>query len=110
MKTLSGVAAVVGVCAFLISPSVQAFECPEIPCGRNDQKLAVCHFPPDNPENAQQLCVSEKAAERHFNQHDDCISVCECCLTDQCEVDDDCDTICGIGLGTCNDGLCFCLK
>jgi YVTN family beta-propeller protein len=50
--------------------------CPAIPdpncatCGNG--KYLVCHIPPGNPENAQQLCISLNAANNHIGNHGGC--------------------------------------
>ncbi|MEZ4943202.1 MAG: T9SS type A sorting domain-containing protein [Saprospiraceae bacterium] len=50
--------------------------CPVIPdpncatCGNG--KYLVCHIPPGQPENAQQLCISINAANNHIGNHGGC--------------------------------------
>ena len=50
--------------------------CPNIPdpncatCGNG--KYLVCHIPPGQPENAQQLCISLNAANNHIGNHGGC--------------------------------------
>lgn len=50
--------------------------CPDIPdpncatCGNG--KYLVCHIPPGNPDNPQQLCLSLNAANAHVGNHGGC--------------------------------------
>lgn len=35
------------------------------PCD-NPKKVLVCHYPPGNPENVQEICISQNAVEAHL--------------------------------------------
>ncbi len=39
-------------------------------CGNNNNKVYVCHLPPGNPYNQQQLCINENAVQTHIDDGD----------------------------------------
>ncbi len=45
-------------------------DCSGFPCGKNDQKVSLCHVPPRNPENAKTLCISPNAVAAHLENHE----------------------------------------
>ncbi len=36
-------------------------------------KITICHLPPGNPDNCQEITISLKAFEAHMNHHDDAL-------------------------------------
>jgi len=44
-------------------------------CDDNGKKISLCHIPPGNPDNPQQICVSENAVETHL-AHGDVLGFC----------------------------------
>ncbi len=42
----------------------------------SEKKIAICHYPPDNPENQHTLIIDESAFEEHI-AHGDTIGACE---------------------------------
>lgn len=52
--------------------------CAELfPCGKNGDKVEVCHIPPGNPGKAHTICISPDALESHFENHGDFCGPCE---------------------------------
>lgn len=45
-------------------------DCSGFPCGNNGNKVVLCHVPPGNPANPQTLCISSKAVDAHFENHE----------------------------------------
>jgi len=46
-----------------------------VACQGEDHKVLVCHIPPGNPDNAQEICIDTHAVKAHIN-HGDCIGAC----------------------------------
>jgi|GEM_PF-2410031 len=46
-----------------------------IPAGSDydGKKITICHFPPGNPNNVQQITISINALQKHLSHHDDAI-------------------------------------
>ena len=42
-----------------------------------NEKVNICHFPPGNPENAQNIMVSINAVPSHIEEHGDFVGTCE---------------------------------
>lgn len=42
-----------------------------------NEKVNICHFPPGNPENAQNIIVSINAVPAHIEEHGDFVGTCE---------------------------------
>lgn len=52
--------------------------CAELfPCGKNGDKVEVCHIPPGNPGKAHTICISPDALDSHFENHGDFCGPCE---------------------------------
>jgi len=52
--------------------------CAELfPCGRNGNKVEICHIPLGNPENAHTICINPNATDEHFELHGDFCGPCE---------------------------------
>ena len=46
-------------------------------CGKNNNdKVDVCHYPPGNPENAHNICISHNGVPAHIREHGDVIGKC----------------------------------
>jgi hypothetical protein len=43
---------------------------------QNSSKVAICHIPPGNPNNPQDICISVNAVQTHLNNHGDLIGSC----------------------------------
>ncbi len=43
---------------------------PDWICGNNNNKVKVCHIPPGNPFNPQDICISPNAVQSHLDQGD----------------------------------------
>lgn len=44
------------------------------------EKVTICHYPPGNPANVQEITISEKAWSAHQSHHGDFIKIdCEPC-------------------------------
>ena len=41
-------------------------------------KIAICHIPPGNPDNAHTIVISKNAAQTHFDHHGDFEGICGC--------------------------------
>jgi hypothetical protein len=41
----------------------------DVRCGNNNNKVSICHIPPGNPDNPQNICVSVNAVEDHLIEH-----------------------------------------
>ena len=49
-------------------------------CGNNNNKVKLCHVPPGNPDNPQELCVSANSIPSHLNNHEgDAVGPCTSC-------------------------------
>ena len=48
----------------------------DVRCGNNNNKVTVCHYPPNNPANHQVLFVSESAVADHLS-HGDVLGTCD---------------------------------
>ncbi len=59
-------------------------------CGHNNDKVLVCHLPPDNPANAHTICVGASAVADHLS-HGDYLG--ECSGSGKTDEDDDEGTI-----------------
>ena len=46
-----------------------------IACGKNGKKVVLCHVPPGNPNNKQEICVAWSAVPAHL-AHGDCLGMC----------------------------------
>ena len=55
----------------------EASDCSDFPCGRNADKVEVCHIPPGNPRNAHTICISPAAVDTHIQRHGDSCGPCE---------------------------------
>jgi cysteine-rich repeat protein len=55
----------------------EASDCSAFPCGRNANKVEVCHIPPGNPRNARTICISPNAVDTHIQRHGDSCGPCE---------------------------------
>jgi hypothetical protein len=47
----------------------------DVRCGKNLDKVEICHYPPDNPTNPQTLCVGLPAVADHLS-HGDMLAAC----------------------------------
>ena len=47
----------------------------DVRCGNKLDKVEICHFPPDYPENKQTLCVALNSVEEHLS-HGDSLAAC----------------------------------
>lgn len=47
----------------------------DVRCGNNLNKVEICHFPPDNPDNPYTLCVGLNSVEEHLS-HGDSLAAC----------------------------------
>jgi hypothetical protein len=47
----------------------------DIRCGKNMNKVLVCHVPPDNPDNPQTICIAPQAVPDHLS-HGDYLGPC----------------------------------
>ncbi|MFH1321674.1 MAG: T9SS type A sorting domain-containing protein [Bacteroidota bacterium] len=56
---------------------VVTVEVVDVRCGKNLNKVQVCHFPPGNPGNAQDLCISPNAVPDHLTNHGDRLGLCD---------------------------------
>lgn len=55
-------------------------------CGNNGKKVIVCHVPPGNPSNVQEICIAKQAVGAHIDPnygHSGC-HVGPCNLVDPC--------------------------
>ena len=43
----------------------------------DDEQVAICHYPPGNPANPQNLCVGSDAVAAHVNNHADTVGKCD---------------------------------
>lgn len=43
------------------------------PAGVTPDKITICHLPPGNPSNCQEITISLKAFEAHMDHHDDAL-------------------------------------
>lgn len=75
--------------------SVDAVE-ESIVLSKNGEKIAICHFPPDDPDNPQLITVGAKAAESHVTNHDGDGVVGE-------DYDENCELLCEPGEKGCKD-------
>ena len=41
-----------------------------------DHKVTICHFPPGNPENFQEITVDWSAVPAHVSEHGDIVGGC----------------------------------
>ncbi|MGM0649129.1 MAG: DUF7619 domain-containing protein [Bacteroidota bacterium] len=57
------------------SSVTQTIEAVNVNCGKNNNKILVCHTPPGNPENPQTICISPNAVPAHL-AHGDCVGPC----------------------------------
>ena len=48
----------------------------DVTCGNNGNKISVCHMPPDNPQNTQQICIGYNAVESHLSEDEDLLGPC----------------------------------
>ena len=49
-------------------------------CGNNNNKVKLCHVPPGNPNNPQELCVSVNSIPSHLANHEgDAVGPCTSC-------------------------------
>ncbi|MGC9332229.1 MAG: T9SS type A sorting domain-containing protein [Bacteroidales bacterium] len=53
----------------------QTIDVVNVKCGKNNNKILVCHTPPGNPENPQTICISPNAVPAHL-AHGDCVGKC----------------------------------
>ena len=70
-------------------------------------KVLVCHLPPGNPANMQEICVGPAAVDAHVRNHGDHVGACApaptCGAVGQpCGTDTDCCT----GLACPNEDVC----
>ena len=59
----------------------------DVSCGNNGKKVLVCHVPPGNPNNVQEICIAQQAVGAHINPaygHSGC-HVGPCDLIDPCD-------------------------
>ncbi|MCB0688781.1 MAG: hypothetical protein KDC53_19725 [Saprospiraceae bacterium] len=54
-------------------------------CHPNGKKVTICHYPPDNPNNQQELCVNIASLPEHFG-HGDMMGPCNGPCTESEEV------------------------
>lgn len=47
----------------------------DVRCGKNLDKVEICHIPPGNPSNSRTLCVAIEAVETHL-AHGDMLAAC----------------------------------
>ncbi len=45
---------------------------------KSGKKIAICHIPPGNPENAHTIVISENAHKTHSDHHGDYVGICGC--------------------------------
>ena len=43
------------------------------PAGVTPEKITICHLPPGNPGNCQEITISVSAFETHMDHHDDAL-------------------------------------
>jgi len=43
------------------------------PAGVTPEKITICHMPPGNPSNCQEITISVNAFETHMDHHDDAL-------------------------------------
>jgi hypothetical protein len=43
------------------------------PAGVTPDKITICHMPPGNPSNCQEITISLQAFEAHMDHHDDAL-------------------------------------
>lgn len=48
----------------------------DVRCGKNLDKVELCHVPPDDPLNVQTLCVGLAAVATHLTEHGDMLAAC----------------------------------
>jgi hypothetical protein len=73
---------------------------------QNAFATTVCHIPPDDPQNAHTISVSERAVPAHLN-HGDCEGECPC-RVEPCG-DGTCDASIGESCGTCTQDCGTCV-
>jgi hypothetical protein len=61
-------------------------------------KVLVCHLPPGNPANMQEICISPAAVDTHVRLHGDSVGACAPTCTEE-------DFQCGDGRPECCEGL-----
>ena len=54
----------------------------DVHCGNNNNKILLCHIPPENPENAHVVCITPSAIPDHLT-HGCYVGVCD--APDPCE-------------------------
>lgn len=47
----------------------------DVTCGKNNNKVLVCHTPPGNPGNSKTICINSSSLSNHL-AHGDCIGAC----------------------------------
>jgi len=47
----------------------------DVSCGKNANKVQVCHVPPGNPSNAHTICINPNDVGSHI-AHGDCVGIC----------------------------------
>src|SRR3989304_3135255 len=50
---------------------ISSVEVIDVRCGNNLDKVSLCHLPPGNPQNAQQLCIDANSVPTHLTNHGD---------------------------------------
>ena len=53
-----------------------AFAVSTVVAGGNAGKVTICHFPPGNPENFQEITVDWSAVPAHVSEHGDIVGGC----------------------------------
>ena len=56
-------------------------------CGKNNDKIVVCHKPQGNPSNTKSLCISINAIQSHLSNHGDFVGPCIECSGDEKQID-----------------------
>ncbi len=64
-------AAAVGASLALATGAAYAgVDCSAFPCGHNNNKVLICHVPPEDPADAHTICISPNAVPAHFANHE----------------------------------------
>jgi hypothetical protein len=60
-------------CTVVLTKTIQVVD---VRCGKNMDKVIVCHVPPGNSGNAHEICISPNAVPAHIIEHGDMLGAC----------------------------------
>ncbi|MBW8052016.1 MAG: T9SS type A sorting domain-containing protein, partial [Cytophagales bacterium] len=58
-----------------VSEITKTVDVTTVQCGKNNDKILICHTPPGNPGNSKILCINPSSLSDHLG-HGDCIGSC----------------------------------